>query len=175
MKKRSVIVSLLAAIGLLVPVIVGAAGGWKVVTGKAFDAAFPKDFYLETNAIPTQKRNAALLETSSGAQIVLGLLDTSGYTSQVQEKYLGMLITETPLSVCGRTLGVGSYGFGLKHPMGESSAPGRFMLYNQAGRRLASCSAGKDMKLPHPSPLAVKAVGNGAEVYLGRYLVKLKP
>jgi hypothetical protein len=175
MKKRMAIVSLLAAVGLLAPVILGAAGSWKVVTGKAFDSALPKDFYLETNAIPTEKRNAALLETSGGAQIILALLDTSGYTSQVQEKYLGMLITETPLSVCGHTIGVGSYGFGLKHPMGESSAPGEFMLYNQAGHRVASCSASKDMKLAHPTPLAVKAAGDGAEVYLGRYLVKLKP
>lgn len=31
------------------------------LSGKSFDSAVPKDFYLEGNAIPTEKRNAALL------------------------------------------------------------------------------------------------------------------
>ncbi len=175
MKKRVLLTTLLLALGLVVPAFLGAAGSCKLVTGKAFDAAFPKDFYLETNAIPTQKRNGALIETPTGAQVIVGLLDTSGYSSQVQEKYLGMLITEMPLRVCGRTIAIGSYGFGLSHPMGESSAPGTFHLYNQAGHQLASCPAPKDMKMQRPTPLQVHPLAHGADVYLGRYLVKLNP
>ena len=36
---------------------------FEVVAGKAFDSAVPKDFYLEGNAIPTEKRNAVLVKT----------------------------------------------------------------------------------------------------------------
>ena len=38
-----------------------AQGGFELVTGKPFDSAFVKDFYLEGNSIPTEKRNAALV------------------------------------------------------------------------------------------------------------------
>src|ERR1039457_5026395 len=39
---------------------------FEVVTGKAFESAVPKDFYLEGNAIPTEKRNAILVKTPGG-------------------------------------------------------------------------------------------------------------
>src|SRR3972149_4344526 len=40
-----------------------AAGGFELVTGKGFDTALPRDSYHEGNAIPVQKRNAAVLKT----------------------------------------------------------------------------------------------------------------
>jgi hypothetical protein len=137
-----------------------AQGSFHLVTGKEFDAAFPKDFYLEGNAIPTQKRNAALVKTPGGAQLLLGLLDTSGYSSQVQEKYLGMLINAGSVSVCGEKLGVGSYGFGLIKPAGHTDASATFVLYDQAGKKVCQCSAEKDTKLTRPSPLHVAASGS---------------
>src|SRR5579863_3439840 len=96
--------------------VVRAQGGFEVVTGKAFDSAFVKDFYLEGNSIPTEKRNAALVKTPAGARVELALLDTSGYSSQIQQKYHGMIISEGNLDVCGVKLGVGSFGFGTKMP-----------------------------------------------------------
>ena len=45
----------------------GAQGEFEQVTGKAFDGAVPDQFYLETDAIPVQKRNAAFLRTPGGA------------------------------------------------------------------------------------------------------------
>ena len=69
-----------------------AQGGYQVVTGKEFDSAMVRDFYLEGNAIPTQKRNAALVKTPAGTRVVFGLIDTTGYSSQIQQKYEGMLI-----------------------------------------------------------------------------------
>ena len=43
--------------------------------GKAFDSAYVKDFYLEGNAIPTQKRNTVILKAADGTRLVFGLLD----------------------------------------------------------------------------------------------------
>ena len=72
--------------------------GFELVTGKAFDAAVPREFYLEGNAIPTQKRSASLVKTTAGSRALFSLIDTTGYSSNVVTKYIGMLITEGDLS-----------------------------------------------------------------------------
>jgi len=152
-----------------------AQGAFQVVTGKDFDAALPKDFYLEGNAIPTQKRNAALVKTAAGARVLIALIDTTGYSSQIKQKYEGMLITEGGLSVGGHKLGVGSYGFGYTKPAATSDEDATFFLYNQAGEKVAECKAKKDTKIAQPKPLQVVAgKAEPARLYFGRYWVELK-
>jgi hypothetical protein len=149
---------------------------FEVVTGQEFDKALPRDFYLEGNAIPTEKRNAALLMTPAGHRLVVALIDTAGYTSQVQEKYMGMVINEGPVVVCGKQLGVGSYGFGMKMPPQQSNADADFFLYDQAGRKVSQCASKKDTKLQHPTPLQIVLEGEKTAIlYLGRYMVPFKP
>ncbi len=150
-------------------------GSFQIVTGKAFDSALPHDFYLEGNAIPTEKRNAVLLTSPRGSRVVLSLLDTSGYSSQIQQKYVGMLITEGPLTMCGKMVAVGSYGFGLQKPGPDSNADARFFLYDQAGKRVAECASKKDTTMSVPTPLQATTTGpGGTRLYLGRYWLGLR-
>lgn len=153
-----------------------AQGAFKVETGKAFDKILPRDFVLEENAIPTEKRNSALLRTPSGARLLVSLLDTSGYSSQVQQKYLGMLIAEGNVNVGGNSVAVGSYGFGLAKEAGAAKEHGaKFVLYNQAGEKVGECSTTWDAKIPRPRPLHVVINGSGsARLYLGRNWIELK-
>src|SRR5579859_83466 len=147
-----------------------AQGSFETVTGKAFDAAVPHEFYLEGNAIPTEKRNAALVRTPKGARILFALIDTAGYSSQIKQKYIGMLITERRISVCGKAVDVGSYGFGLDRPPATSKADAKFHLYNQAGAEVASCDAPYDATIKIPKPLAVTTGKTGsAWLLMGRY------
>lgn len=165
--------SLLMSVMAVVP---ASAQGFKVEKGEAFNKILPKQFVLEANAIPTQKRNSDLVITPSGSRLVVGLLDTSGYSSQVQEKYSGMLITEGSLDVCGHPVATGSYGFGFAGS--GASAEGHtkeFMLYNQGGHKVMSCSAAWDSQLKGPRPLQVVVKGMGtARLYVGRNWVELK-
>lgn len=152
-----------------------AQGGFEAVTGKAFDTAMPRDFYLEGNAIPTEKRNAALVKTPAGAQLLFALIDTTGYSSAIKKKYIGMLIAAGSVSVCGNSVGVGSYGFGLDKPAASSDADARFFLYNQAGEKVAECAAKKDPAVKQPRPLqVVTGRDNSAGLMLGRYRVDLR-
>jgi hypothetical protein len=153
-----------------------AQGVFKVEKGEAFNKIVPRDFVLEENSIPTEKRNSTLVLMPSGARLVAGLLDTSGYSSQVQEKYLGMLIAEGNVEVCGHQVAIGSYGFGrAKAKDVAESHPSRFFLYNQAGQRVVECAARWDEKLKSPMPLQVVASrGRTARLYLGRIWVELK-
>lgn len=149
---------------------------FSVVTGKTFDGALPGQFYLEGNAIPTEKRNAALLTTPSGHRFLTALLDTSGYSSQVQSKYMGLMINEGPLTVCGKSLGVGSFGFGMKRPAETSDADAAFFVYDQAGKEVSQCSVKKDNELKRPMPLQIVLKGEKTAIlYLGRYSVEIKP
>jgi hypothetical protein len=170
----SAVVLVLLAYAAL-PTYLHAQGTFEVVTGKAFDSAMPQDFYLEGNAIPTQKRNAALVKTPAGARALFALIDTTGYSSQIQQKYEGMLITEGSLTLGGHKLGVGSYGFGYTKPAATSEEEAKFFLYNQAGAKVAECSAKKDTEIKQPNPLHV-VVGKDktAKLYFGRYWVELK-
>lgn len=154
---------------------VHAQGGFELVTGKPFDRAMPKDFYLEGNAIPTQKRNAALVKTPAGARLLFALIDTTGYSSQIQQKYEGMVISEGKFSICGGTIGVGSHGFGHTKPPAASNEDAKFFLYNQAGEKVAECAAKKHAELKQPKPLQV-IIGKGepTRLYLGRYGLELK-
>jgi len=154
--------------------ILAAQGAFEVVTGKAFDSAFVKDFYLEGNSIPTEKRNAALVKTPSGARVECALLDTTGYSSQIQQKYIGMIISEGTFSAGGVKLGVGSFGFGTKTPHPPSDADAQVFFYDQAGNSLGECPAKKDTALKSPRPLQVIVSGGSTRLYLGVYWIELQ-
>lgn len=152
-----------------------AQGAFEQVTGKAFDSAMPKDVYLEGNAIPTEKRNAALLKTPAGARVVFALIDTAGYSSQIKQKYHGMIIAEGKVSICGVPLDVGSYGFGLDKPSATSQQDAKFYIYNQAGGKVGECAAKKDNAINQPRPLSVVVKkGEPTHLYLGRYKLELQ-
>jgi hypothetical protein len=168
---------ILIAIALLVGTPRGARaqGAFEQMSGKAFESAIPNDFYLEGYRIPVEKRNAALLKTPAGARLLLALIDTTGYSSQIKQKYIGMVITEGTVSICSVQLSVGSYGFGLEKPAAGSSEDAKFFLYNQAGEKLGDCGAKKDSALKQPRPLnVVLSKEAGARLYLGRYFLELK-
>jgi hypothetical protein len=148
---------------------------FEVVTGKAFDSAVPKDFYLEGNAIPTEKRNAILVKTPAGARAVFALIDTTGYAASITAKYVGMVITEGDLTLCGHKVTVGSYGFGWTLPGTGVDAPGRFALYNQAGAPVADCQAERQADLKQPRPLqAIVAADGSTRLYHGKHYIGLR-
>lgn len=166
--------TLLAVALVAWPNLARAQRSFAPVTGKDFDRAVPKDFYLEGNAIPVEARNAVLL-TAGGARALFALIDTTGYSSQIQQKYIGMLITETSLSVCGKSVRPGSYGFGLDKPPETSTADAKFFLYDQGGAKVLGCDAKKDSNLSSPKPLqAVTTQGAPTRLYLGRYWLEVK-
>lgn len=177
MQIRSILRVCLLAAALGVTAALGAAQGgrFEIVTGKLFEAAVPRDFYLEGNAIPVEKQNAVLIRTPAGTRALFALIATAGFASEIQQKYSGMLISEGHLSMCGKEISVGSYGFGVHRPntVGHQA---QFSLYNQAGKRMMECDMEKDLRLREPRPLQV-VIGSAeaARLYLGRYWVNLSP
>ena len=174
MSKLSILALLAGAAAL--PTLAQQRGNVAVITGKAFDGAIPRDFYLEGNAIPTEKRNATLIHLPTGARAVFALIDTAGYAQDIQTKYVGMFIIESQMEACKVILQPGSYGFGWQHPAaGAEEGPGRISFYDQAGRPFGSCETPRDAHLEQPRPLqVVGGPGGTGRLYYGRHFLEFK-
>jgi hypothetical protein len=152
-----------------------AQGNFELVVGKAFDSGLVKDFYLEGSSIPTQKRNAAMLKSKDGKRLVFALLDTSGYGTDVQQKYTGMALVEKKVALGTAELGVGAFGFGLEKPAAAAEGPVRVLFYDVAGQKVGEATAQYDRDLKQPTPLKVViAKEGGARLYLGRHWLEIK-
>jgi hypothetical protein len=131
------------------------------------EKALPKTQYLEGENIPTQARNAAGVRLASGARVLAALLDTSGFSAQIQAKYLGMLITEQALELGTSTVPPGSYGFGRRQ--------NDLVLYNAAGRRAAGIRRVRDDALSPARPLQLAVRHGGLRLYDGKDYVVFWP
>ncbi len=175
MRRLSVFLLAVVEVVALLPAI-ALAGDFQIVTGKPFDQSIVTNFYLEGQAIPAQKRNAVLIKTPAGARVLVALLDTSGYGTDITQKYNGLLITEGTLTIGGKALQPGSYGFGMTpmNPTGPPTGSKIFRLYDQAGHKLIETKATRDEVLSRAKPIqVVTKKGKPARLYVGRDWVEL--
>jgi hypothetical protein len=129
--------------------------------------AVPSSYFFDGQSAPVQMRNAAGFRTTGGKLVLTGLVDTSGYAADIQQKYEGFFITETKVDVGGSSVDPGAYGFGF-------TKDGKFLLMNVAGTELLNTSSSTDDKLAHPVPLKMTQDGDGYHLYHGKNYVVLK-
>jgi hypothetical protein len=84
-----------------------------VISRDELKLVVPATYFFRGQKPSVQLRNAAGFRTADGKLVLIGLVDTSGYSSDVAEKYQGFLITEIKLSIEGSDLPPGQYGFGF--------------------------------------------------------------
>src|SRR5258707_13225028 len=128
----------MAWVVVLVSVTLAQAGA-QILTGEQVKKLAPNSYYFAGQSAAVQVRNTAGLKNSAGKVVLAGLVDTSGYSTAIQEKYQGFLITETKLSFDGGTLEPGQYGFGFKD--------GKFLVMNVASTDLFSAGTKNDDQL----------------------------
>jgi hypothetical protein len=135
----------------------------QVLAADALKKAVPSSFFYAGQNAPVQMRNSVGLKNGAGKFVLAGLVDTSGYSTAIQEKYQGFLITETKLTFDGGTLEPGAYGFGFKD--------GKFMVSNIAGTDLLSVASKSDEELKRPVPLKLEKDGASYRLYAGKQYV----
>jgi len=128
--------------------------------------AVPSGYFFEGQSAPVQLRNSAGFRTADSKLVLAGLVDTSGYAADIQQKYEGFFITETKISVAGSALDPGAYGFGF-------TKDGKFLVMNVAGSELLNTASSSD-KLAHPVPLKMMQDGDGYRLYHGKNYVVVK-
>jgi hypothetical protein len=150
---------------VLVGALVAQAGA-QILTGEQIKKVAPNSFFFAGQSAAVQMRNAVGLKNSAGKLALAGLVDTSGYSTAIAEKYQGFLITETKLSFDGGALEAGAYGFGFKD--------GKFTVMNLAGTDVLSIASQNDDQLKHPVPLKFEKDGAAYRLYAGRKYVVVK-
>ena len=128
----------------------------------------PATYFFRGQSASVQMRNSAGLSVAGGKLVLAGLVDTSGYASDVQAKYQGLLITEVKLDIEGTKLPPGQYGFGF-------SQDGKFLVMDVGANDLFSVAGKMDEKLAHPVPLKIVEDAGAYRLYAGRKWVGLKP
>ncbi len=126
----------------------------------------PATVYFQGKTAPIQLRNAAAVPLG-GAIVWAALVDTSGYASEVQERYQFYLVTEIPLLVGQTTLAAGAYGGGF---LGE-----RFLVMDLGGHTVAEGDLHQDPGMKRPRPLQMLPDSpDTVKLYLGRRWVQVK-
>jgi len=138
------------------PAVVAAADLKKVV---------PDSYFFRGMSATTQLRNSAAIHYPDDFYVIAGLVDTSGYSSDVKAKYNGFFITEKKLRFDGGgLLGPGQYGMGY-------TADGKFHILSVDGNELLVADIMVDDKLARPQPLKIVMDGATAKLYLGKKYV----
>jgi len=137
-----------------------------VLNQDALKKVVPAGFYFEGQSAPTQMRNAAAVRFGDRRYVIVALVDTAGYSSDVRAKYEGFLITDSEISLGGKNIAAGAYGFGV-------TKEGQFNLLDLGGKTLTSVSAPKDAALATPQPLTIIKGADGVRLYRGRNYLTL--
>jgi len=132
-----------------------------VLAGAELTRVTPPGFYFQGLSAPTQMRNTAAARFGSKRYVIVGLVDTSGYSSDVRAKYEGFFITDSSISINGSELVTGAYGFGF-------SDDGKMQILDLAGNQLFSVSTTRHSALRRPRPLMMVKAADGLRLYSGK-------
>jgi hypothetical protein len=128
----------------------------------------PIGFYFEGQSAATQMRNAAAVRFGPKRFVVTALVDTSGYASDIRAKCEGFLITDSPILVGEKPLGIGSWVIGL-------TKEGMLNIFDLSGAKILSLKTTRDMALKTPKPVNIIKATDGVRLYRGRDYVILAP
>ncbi len=144
-------------------VSVAGAGANGILTKDAAGALMPPTVFFRGKTAPVQARNAGGVRFDGDRLILAALVDTSGYSTRVQERYQAYLITEATLVIEGHRLPPGAYGVGFV-------AADRFAVMDLGGHDLFVAGSHTDAALRRPTPLQIVAGQTDGQfrLYVGR-------
>jgi hypothetical protein len=161
----------LAAVGTFVTLLLTSGLAQKaaqhLLNNDELKKAVPSEFFFRGQKAPTQFRNSGGFQTAEGKITFGALVDSSGYSTAIQQKYQGMLVTESKLNIGGSELAPGEYGFGF--------VADKFVVMNVDNEDLLSVPCQTDADLKRPVPLKMVEDGAGYKLYAGRKWVTVKP
>jgi hypothetical protein len=155
----------------LILVLLASAGAQQVakhvLSADELKKAVPEEYFYRGQKAPVQLRNSVGFQLADGKMMLAALVDASGYSTAVQQKYQRMLATEVKLNIGGSSLAPGQYGFGF-------TSDGKFVVMNVANDDVLSASWRNDAELKRPVPLKLVEDGEGYKLYGGRKWVGIK-
>jgi hypothetical protein len=128
---------------------------------------FPERVFFRGQNAPVQFRNTGGVHFADDFYVLAGIVDNSGYSTGLREKYQAYLLNEVTLQVGGQTLKPGAYGFGFQEG-------GKFLIMDIGANDLLSATSQRDADLKRPVPLQVVASSTAGSyrLYAGRDYVE---
>lgn len=127
----------------------------------------PPSVYFQGRSAPIQIRNASGTSLVNGPILWATLVDTSGYSTSVQDRYQFYFVTEGPLLFGKAALPAGAYGGGF--------LADHFLIMDLGGHTVAEGPLETDTDLRRPRPLMLASVSpSSVRLYLGRHWVLLQ-
>jgi hypothetical protein len=129
--------------------------------------AVPSSYFFRGQSASVQLRNSVGFRRAEGTLFLAALVDTSGYAADLAAKYQGLLITEFPVEIGGKTLPAGAYGFGF-------AAGNQFFVQDVGAHDILQVAWQEDASLQRPVPLQLVDKAGVYRLYAGRRWVDIK-
>jgi len=148
------------------------AAASKEVVLKAADITpkiFPERVFFRGQSAPVQFRNSGGVHFADDFYVLVGLVDSSGYSSGIKEKYQAYLLNEVTLEIAGQTLKPGAYGIGF-------ITGGKFVVMDLGANDVLQVASQHDAEMKRPVPLQVLVANTagGYRLYIGRDYVEFR-
>ena len=117
----------------------------------------PEKVFFRGQVAPVEARNTGGVRYADGFLVFAGLVDSSGYSTAIREKYQAYLINEVAIEVGGQTLKPGAYGIGFLDG-------NKFVVMDIGANDILQAASTKDAEMKRPVPLQFMA-GAGAGSY----------
>lgn len=129
----------------------------------------PEKVFYRGQSATVQIRNSGGVRWADGMLALAALVDTSGYSTGVQQRYQAYFITEVPLKFGEEKLAPGAYGVGFVE--GE-----HFVVMDVGDHELLHAVSHRDAELRRPTPLQVVAATQPEtyRLYAGRSYVEFR-
>jgi hypothetical protein len=162
---KTIAAGAMAVAVMAAPGAMNAQGANTVLKPTDTQKLLPATVFYHGQSAPTQLRNSGGVKFADGSYMLATLVDTSGYSTDLQTKYQAYFITEVPIKVGGANLAAGVYGAGF---VGD-----KFVVTDVGGHDVLTVNSGDDAGLVRPMPLQVMAdaAGGGFRLYAGRKYV----
>ena len=150
---------------LAAPVTVLGQGGDTVLKPADMQKLLPASVYYKGQSTTTQLRNSGGVKFADGYFVLSTLVDTSGYSTDIQAKYSAYFIAEVPVKIGGESLPAGIYGVGF---IGGD----KFVVTDVGAHDVLTVNSATDASLKRPTPLQVTTdPAGGFRLYAGRRYV----
>lgn len=142
----------------------------KEVVLKAADITakiFPERVFFRGQSAPVQFRNSGGVHFADDLYVLAGMVDSSGYSTGIKEKYQAYLLNEVTLEIAGQALKPGAYGIGFLNG-------GKFMVMDVGANDVLEAASQHDADMKRPVPLQVVAAATAGtyRLYAGREYVE---
>jgi len=129
---------------------------------------FPEHVFFRGQVAPAELRNTGGVHFADDLFVLAGLVDSSGYSTAIKEKYQAYLLSEVTLEIGSQSVKPGAYGFGF--------VSGKFILMDLAATNLIEAAGQHEAQMKRPIPLQIAASPSGGSyrLYVGRDFIEFR-